>query len=155
MTIHACPHCGVILTKPRSGPDHRRFFAAIHAAFTNWPESHEFTPRDPEHLRAYLLVQANHVDVAFLPAPEGCAENPALLALFRLAVEATGAALAKKAGYMDIRVCEGGVEIRTPRTINHSVVSQKEFGPIRDNVESLIEAAVGVTAQQLLKAEAA
>ncbi len=155
MTIHSCPECGCILTKARSGPDHRRFFGMITKAFEQWPEHHEFQPRDSEVLRAYLLVKSGHFNVKAVPTPLGYAENPAIRDLFRLAVEGTAAAMAAEAGYHDIRVGAAGIEILTPRSIDYRTVSQKEFGPVRDNVQHLIEAALGVPAEQLLRERAA
>lgn len=60
-----CPHCGALFEpkangKPRSTPQHRRFFGLCTAAFDQWPETHAFRPKNPEHLRAWLEVQAQH-----------------------------------------------------------------------------------------------
>ena len=153
--ITHCPDCGAVFGKGRSLQDHRRLFGLLRAAFDQWPEAHVFRPRDPEHLRAYLLVQAQHTDVASIPFPEDCGENAAVKTLFRLAVEATGAALERKAGFVDYRVSSSGVEVVTPRSIDFRTIGQKEFGPIREAVESLIEEAIGVPAVQLLRARAA
>ena len=43
----------------------------------------------------------------------------------------------------------------TPKSINWSTVSQREFGPIRDTVEHIIEGALGVPVDQLLREKAA
>lgn len=153
MTAH-CQECGALLAHPRSVPDHRRFFGLITKAFHHWPEG-EFIPANAEQLRAYLLVKAGHTDTAFIPAPEGCAENPAVMSLFRYSVEGTARAMAGKAGYFELRVSVGGVEIITPRSIDFRTVSRREFGPIRDSVEGLVERALGVPCEQLLREEAA
>ena len=150
----SCPECGAVLTKGRSLPDHRRFFGLVTKAFEQWPEHSDFRPRDVEHLRAYLLVKAGHTDIAHIPAPPEC-ENPAIMVLFKLAVEATGQALERKAGYVDYRVSSGGVEVITPRSIDFRTVGQKQFSPIREAVEALIEDVIGVKAEQLLRARAA
>jgi len=155
MTTH-CPECGCVLVKGRSLPDHRRLFAALHRAMEQWPETHPFQPVNVDQLRAYLLVTAaRHFDVAFIPAPEECATNPSIMSLFRLAVEGTAAALSRKTGYCDIRVGAGGVEILTPKSIDFRSVSQREFGPIRDDIEAAIEEIVGTKIDVLLKARAA
>ncbi len=155
MTLHACPHCGCLLTKARSGPDHRRFFSVVSKAFDHWPHDHEFQPSNAEHLRAYLLVRANHYNIASIPAPEGYAEHASIRSLFRVAVESAASALAGPSGYFDVRVSAAGVEVLTPKSINWSTVSQREFGPIRDTVEHIIETALKVDIQTLLREQAA
>jgi hypothetical protein len=152
--LHSCPHCGCVLTKGRSGADHRRLFAVISAAFDQWPETHEFRPSDPEHLRAYLLVSVGHTHVTSVPVQE-IAGDPKLMALVRPAVEATVAAIAARGSYAFVRVYADGIEVLSPRSISWSSLDQKAFGPIRDAVESLIEASLGVTAEQLLREKAA
>jgi len=44
--------------KPRSTPQHRRFFALIKAAFKHWPEGHEVQCGSAEGLRDYLQIKA-------------------------------------------------------------------------------------------------
>jgi hypothetical protein len=153
--VNHCKECGAVMDGGgRSLPDHRRLFSAIAHAFHHWPEG-EFIPRDPEHLRSYLLLKVGHTNVAFIPAPEGCSENPAVMSLFKYTVEGTANALSGKAGYYELRVSAGGVEIVTPRSLDFRTVSRKEFGPIRDAVEALIELTVGVPVDQLLRENAA
>jgi hypothetical protein len=154
VTLHACPECGCLLTKARSGPDHRRLFALIHAAFHHWPEG-GFQPRDAEHLRAYLLVKSGHFNAIGIPTPEGYAENEALRDLYRVAVESTAKAIDEVTGFHDYRVSASGIELLTPRSINWQTVGQKEFGRIRDAVEGLIETSLGVPVDQLLREKAA
>lgn len=153
--IHSCPHCGCILIKPRSGADHRRYFGLIRAAWMNWPESHPQQFPNEDALRAWLLIEAGHHDVEFIAYPEECEENPAVKALFRLAIEATHAAFTRKRGYATLHVSAGGVEIRSAKSIDFRSVSQKEFGPIREACEAILENALGVSAQELLSEKAA
>lgn len=65
-----CPHCGVELEakpkpkgKPRSVPQHRRYFALIKAAHSHWPETHRFKPMSEEHLRKWLQAKAGYANV--------------------------------------------------------------------------------------------
>lgn len=63
-----CPHCGADLTperkgKPRSVPQHRRYFALIRAAFDHWPEAHRFQPVTEERLRKWLQARAGYATV--------------------------------------------------------------------------------------------
>lgn len=60
-----CPHCGVELEakpkgKPRSIPQHRRYFAMLKATFSHWPEDHRFQPATEEHLRKWLQAKAGY-----------------------------------------------------------------------------------------------
>lgn len=148
-----CPECGAVLVQPRSLADHRRFFGLVRAAFMNWPEAAPFQPSTEEALRGYLLVEANHYDVEFIAYPES--STPEIKKLFRLAVEATHTACTRGRSYSDTRVSAGGIEIRTPKSIDFRSVGQKAFGPIREAVEHIIETAIGVKCEQLLKERAA
>lgn len=63
--MKSCPHCGVELSKPKTGkprsvPQHRRYFALIRAAMNHWPEKHPFQPMSEEHLRKWLQAKAGH-----------------------------------------------------------------------------------------------
>lgn len=64
----SCPHCGAELDqkpkgKPRSVPQHRRYFALCRAAFSHWPEMHRFKPMSEEHLRKWLQAKAGYANV--------------------------------------------------------------------------------------------
>jgi hypothetical protein len=152
--IHSCPECGAILTKIRSPQDHRRFFALINRAFEHWPD-HEFRPSTSEHLRAWLLVSVGYYDAQPIPLNEEMAQNPHLLALARLTVEAAVAAAFRDRDYAFPEFTDNGCEIRRPKSINWETLDQKSFGKIREAVEDAIEAAMGVTADQLLREKAA
>lgn len=63
-----CPHCGTSLEapkrgKPRSVPQHRRYFAMIRAAHAHWPEAHRFKPINDERLRKWLQAKAGYAIV--------------------------------------------------------------------------------------------
>lgn len=145
----SCPHCGGLLTKPRSEPDHRRFFAIIHAAFNQWPETHEFQPDNAEHLRAWLLCKAGYRESTFIPV-EG--DDPAVS---RLAVLGVEGALKAARSYAFVRPVGDGLAIFTARSIAWDTLSQKDFGPIREAVEEIISAEIGVDADALLREKAA
>ena len=152
---HSCPECGCLLGKARSLPDHRRFFGLIRKATDQWPLTHPFQPADEHQLRAFLLVEANYCDVDFIPAPDECGTNPAILALFRSSVEAAYSAVTRRCGYAFLRVTISGAEILTPRSIDFATLDQKAFGPLREAVEAIIENAIGVPSEQLLREQAA
>lgn len=141
----ACPHCGGILHKHRSEPDHRRFFGLINAAFANWRHDHDFQPDTAEHLRAWLLCKAGYREVVTIPI-EG--NHPAVA---RLATIATEAALKASKSYAFIRPSGMGLAVFRPRSIAWDRLSQKEFNPIRQAVEDVITAEIGVEADTLLR----
>ena len=62
-----CPHCGVELEKPRgkprSVPQHRRFFALVRAAHSHWPDTHRFRPMSEEHLRKWLQAKSGYANI--------------------------------------------------------------------------------------------
>ena len=151
-----CPHCGVVLTKIRSLPDHRRFFGVIAKAWENWPEGYsDFQPSSAEHLRSWLLVKAGYHDVTFVPVEAEVTAHPPIMALVRLAVEASLAAVDQRGGYAIVRVSATGLEILSAKSISFATLGQKEFGQIRQAVEEILESTLGVTADQLLREKAA
>lgn len=153
-----CPHCGCLLTKPRSIQDHRRFFSVIAHAFEQWRHDHTFQPSSAEHLRAYLLVESGYhvatpVFVELDAFPE--AERPKALKLVSLAVEASVAAALSQGDYAFVRVVGDTITVLRPKSINFASLSQRDFGPLRDACEQIVEAALGVPAEQLLRERAA
>lgn len=70
-----CPHCGCDIEqkpkgKPRSVPQHRRYFGMIRAAFSHWPEDHRFQPITEERLRKWLQAKAGWSVVKSVPVAE-------------------------------------------------------------------------------------
>ena len=64
--MELCPECGFILKKgdrERSTPQLKRFFKVVRAAHTNWPHSHQFQPRNYQHLRYWLEHKCGHSKV--------------------------------------------------------------------------------------------
>ncbi len=157
---HSCPHCGSMLTKPRSSPDHRRLFALIAKAFHQWPEASEFQPTSAEHLRAYLQCKVGYHECTpvftgnLRLSPEDKQGNVAFQ-LVTAAVEATVAASLAEGTYAFVRVHGDTVAVFRPKSIAWSELDQKAFGPIREAIEAEIESALGVTCEALLRAEAA
>lgn len=48
------------VSRKRSSPHHRLFFAAIQAAYDNWPEQHPEQFANAEELRGWLLCKVGH-----------------------------------------------------------------------------------------------
>jgi len=144
-----CPSCGFVLDghASRSPQDHRRFFAVIRAAYTHWPESHEFQPDNAEHLRAWLLCKAGYRDVSTIPC-EFAEDQPALLRLVAIAAES---AVRAAKGYAFLRPHGGGIAVFSAKSIQWAKIDQKEFNKVREAVEEVIEAETGLKPDQLLK----
>ena len=156
--IQSCPECGAVLGKPRSHSDHRRFFAMIAKAFDNWPHENPFQPSSAEHLRAYLLVEAKYADATPVFVELDCfpeAERQTALKLVSLTVEAAVAAALSQGAYAFVRVVGDTITVFRPRSINFATLGQREFGPLREACEQIIEAALGVDIATLLQSRAA
>lgn len=136
---HRCP-----LSQQRSSEDHRRFFALISAAFDQWPEGADFTPDNAEHLRAWLLCKANYRKTTMIETDEPAATVVAIEAAFRAADT-----------YAFVRPYGDGVAVYSPKSLRFDKTDQKAFNAVRDEVSSIIESVIGVTAEQLLREKAA
>lgn len=146
MALHECPHCGVVLTKHRSSPDHRRFFAVISAAFENWPETHDYQPESREHLRAWLTCKAGYREATPVMLPDDATET--MRVLFRLSIEA---AINAAGGVAFVVPYRDSVAVIRPKSIAWDKVAQKEFNAIRDAVEDVIRSETGLDPEILLR----
>lgn len=146
MTEKSCPHCGGSLESGRSSPDHRRFFALIQAAFHQWKENHEFQPDNSEHLRAWLIAKAGYREGTFVELPDGATDGTRkmFMASLESAIRAAG-------GLGFVKPYRDGVAVVKPKSIAWHKIGQREFGQIRDAVTDIIEAEIGVSADQLLR----
>lgn len=151
----SCPDCGCVIDKGRSVPDHRRLFGLIRAAFCQWSESYAFQPTCEDQLRAWALVQAGWTNVATVEIPAGYAASETERAIFRNAVEGACRVFGGPGGYHELRVGDSSLEVVTAKSIAFATVGRREFNRIRESVEFVIEGALNVTADQLLKQQAA
>lgn len=146
MALHECPECGVVLTKHRSSPDHRRFFAVIAAAFDNWPEAHDYQPESKEHLRAWLTCKAGYREATPVMLPDDATDT--MRVLFRLSI---AAAINAAGGVAFVVPYRDSVAVIRPKSIAWDKVAQKEFNAIRDAVEEVIKAETGLDPDVLLR----
>ena len=150
MSEKTCPHCGCVIVKGRSSPDHRRFFAMIRAAYDHWPAKHEFQPDSAEHLRAWLTCKAGYRESTIIDLPDGATDG--MQRLFVLAIEASVKA-ADGLGF--VRPYNGSVVVFKPRSIAWDTLGQREFAAVRDAISDVIEAETGITVDALLREKAA
>lgn len=143
-----CPTCGLQRTRaPRSPDDHRRFFAVINAAYHHWPEGHEFEPDNVSHLRKWLLCKAGYRDVTTIPV-DYAEDQPGMMKLVTLTVEG---AVKAAGGYAFVRPHGAGLAVFKARSIAWDKIGQKEFNVLRDAVEEIITAEIGMAAAELLR----
>lgn len=146
MALHECPECGVVLTKHRSLPDHRRFFAVIRAAFEHWPSGHEYQPEDTKALRAWLTCKAGYRNSTPIFLPEDATDH--MRVLFRLGIEAS---IRAANGVAFVTPYRDSVAVHTPKSIAFHEMSQSEFGALRTAVEDVIRTETGLDPEILLK----
>ena len=136
-----CPTCGAP-RRHRTESAHKFVFAAIRAAFLNWPELHEFQPTDPEHLRAYLLLRIGHRHESELPigaiSPETAGR---LLVAFVRAVHAHATAVPRGKKLIAM----------WPRSMSYRELGKAEFTRVSNAICDEIKAIIGVDAETLVK----
>lgn len=150
MSEKTCPHCGCVIVKGRSLPDHRRFFALIHAAYHHWPENHRFRPDNSEHLRAWLTAKAGHRNTTELFLPDGA--TPEMKRLYAIGTEA---AIKATGGTGWVVPYNDSLVVISPKSIAWDEIDQKQFSVIRDAVSDVIEAETGIAVDALLREMAA
>lgn len=145
---HRCPVCGSDVRgadKRRSVPQLRRYFALVKAAFTHWPDAHDFRPDNAEHLRRWLQCKAGHHEATRIEIPSG---DPAVMRLARLAAEAAidaadGSAFVKPFG--DVLV------VFKAKSIAFDKLTPAGACQLFDEVGAVIEAEIGIPAERLLR----
>lgn len=145
-----CPNCGTVMEaeapkKQRSLPQHRRFHALCAAAYAAWLETdQDFRPHSISHLRYWLTVQAGRFDV--VKSARILSTDPdkvfALMKAFlahsddeKLFIELDGNLLIEKKAW----------------SIAYDEMDQAEFNRLVNDVTEIIENAIGVSAEKLLK----
>jgi hypothetical protein len=140
-----CPHCGVELEKPkgkpRSVPQHRRYFALIRAAHSHWPENHRFQPTSDEHMRKWLQARAGYhhiqtIDTAGMDATQ--------------AIIAVAAAL-KAADAMNFPVVVGSkFHVVWSKSIDFDTLSHLAACSLFDAVAEVIQAETGLDPDRIM-----
>jgi hypothetical protein len=146
----SCPNCGYVLDGHyRSTPDHNRFFALIESAYEHWPEAHRFQPKSAEHLRGWLLCEANHCTREILQFEyEADDQTRAKILAFGEVLFEACMRQAPRPRYLEWTFA--GLEVRTPKSISHQKCGQKRFNEVRNAVEDVIVAETGVAIDDLL-----
>ncbi len=136
----SCPECGCILNDVRSIPAHRLFFGFLKHAFESWPDGAEFVPDNPEHLRAWALVQAGH------RAPQYVFRfaNKRELQIVQGFVSEEMRVDRARGVYGWPVMQDGGLTILRPASIAFDKLSQKKFNQITESVFKVIRDYAGI-----------
>jgi hypothetical protein len=127
----------------RSAKAHRLYFAAIRAAFENWPESYsDFQPDRPEHLRHWLQCKAGAEwrDIIDFPV----SAHAAVVALIEKLRSEDRSAFVRAAG--------DKLRVFVPKSIAFDEMDEAAMLPLRDAVFAIIEEIVGVDPVDLVRA---
>lgn len=144
--MHSCPHCGVVLEKPRSRNQHNRLFAVATAAFHHWPHGHAFKPKSVDHMRYWLTVEAGRFDVVM---------NLRVLSVDPIALQALldGVLRQSKDETLFVDIDGDLVTVRrvhSIKTTGPDAMPQREFAQLCSEVDAVLEAN-GMDPEQLLK----
>ena len=143
-----CPSCGTVIEpeapkkgKPRSVPQHRRYFALIRAAFYHWPDKHSFRPMSEEHLRKWLQAKAGHRTVTTIDTA-GMTNEQAAAAI---------AAQVKKAGPFAFHEAKGSrfYSIESV-SVDFDTLPHLEACGLFDAVADIIEAETGLRCDDMI-----
>lgn len=143
-----CTHCGVELeakpksnSKPRSVPQHRRYFALIKAAHSHWPETHRFKPMSEEHLRKWVQAKAGYATVRTVDTA-GMDTQSAIVAV---------AAMLAAADPMHFTSVTGArFHVIESKSINFDTLPHLAACALFDAVAETIEAETGLRAEQIM-----
>ena len=143
-----CPHCGCDINKPadRSTQQLRRYFKLIRSAFDAWPEAHEFHPRSADELRKWLQAKAGHRKFVMLDV------DPGNVDLVKSVVTTLLEMLQDYAWTVPMR--DGRLAIVMSDSIKYESMGHQAFCNLNDDVEALIEHAIGVSVDDLLRESA-
>lgn len=135
-----CPECGCVLNDARSAEHLRAFFGFIKFVFENWPGEATFTPDNPEHLRAYLLVKAGHRQPHHLFR---FANKRELQIVQGFVIEEMRADRARGVYGWPVDM-DGGLAILRPASIAFDKISQKKFNEVSEAVFKVIYDLTGI-----------
>ena len=145
MTTAPCEHCGGYPSpkrgKPRSVPQHRRYFAMIRAAFHHWPEAHEFHPVSEEHLRRWCQAKAGH---RVVNAIETDSMTPAQ------AVLATSSAIKAAGPFSFVSAVGSTLYVITSSSIDFNTLPHLAACALFDDVADVIEAETGLKVDDIM-----
>lgn len=140
-----CPCCDYTWEpgRPRSLPQHRRFFAIVKQAFDNWPESHDRQFASSDECRRWLVAKAGYRDTV-LDVPLVAVRPDVIITIVSAALQACnpGAFAAVKGGRLLV--------VRA-KSIKFSSMRPQEFGALCDDVAAVVERETGIVVDEALQ----
>lgn len=134
-------------TDSRSSRHHRLFFAAIAKAFFNWPESHEFQPKDDEHLRAWLLCKARYCTIETHELQDA--------SMAEIVSDIVGQSLNDTKPHGFAVYNNNLVYVLKPKSIAWEKLQQKEFNKISQDISDILKAEINMSLDDFKGEEAA
>jgi hypothetical protein len=134
----------------RSLPQLKRYHAMIRAAFHQWPEAHlsEHGIGSEDDLRKHLQMRVGHKEIAVVIDDIGSMSKAVAMTVATAAFKAAGA--------YSMPVMHGDkLVIFVPKSVAFHKMAHTDFCKLSDDVEAIIEAEIGVKADQLLREKAA
>ena len=147
MTDH-CPACGFVLDearrgKPRSLVQLKRYHKLMRVAFDNWPEASELQFSSVEAFRKHHEMAAGHREIGARIPLSGISKEKALF-LAEAAIRASGSYAVRK-------FYKGELIVWRPKSISFAKLGHNAACALMADVEALIEAAIGVSGDDLLR----
>lgn len=141
-----CPHCGVETearpkSKPRSVPQHRRYFAMIRAAFSHWPHDHRFQPLTEERLRKWLQAKAGYAIIKSVETAQMTTQQ---------AIAAISAELATADPIHFTSASDTLFNIIQSKSIDFDTLPHREACALFDDVADVIECETGLKVSQIM-----
>lgn len=140
-----CEHCGGYpspkQSKPRSVPQHKRYFAMLRQAYHHWPEAHHFQPANEEHLRKWLQAKSGHRKVDTI---ETDGMTPAQ------SVGVIAAAMKRAGPYAFVSAVGSKLYILTSESIDFDTLPHLAACALFDDVADVIEAETGLKLEDIM-----
>lgn len=133
----------LVPVEERSAASHNQFFASISEAFNNLPEDQAERFKSAEHLRKWALIQAGFRDERSVV----CSSHAEALRL--------AAFIEPMDDYAVVTVAGAAVRVYTARSQSFRAMPKGEFQRSKDAVLDVLAKLLGVTVDDLKKAEAA
>lgn len=145
--MSTCPHCGCDTDKPKAGkprsvPQHRRYFALIRAAMMHWPEGHRFQPAGEDHLRKWLQAKAGYRDVQTIDTANMTTTQ---------AVAAIAAVIKQADAHHFVEAVAGTFYVVTSKSIAFGELTHLAACALFDAVAEIIEIETGVRCDDMIR----
>lgn len=144
--MKSCPHCRCEIEppsagRPRSVPQHRRYFAMVRAAHLHWPDSHDFRPHSETHLRKWLQCKAGYHKVMTVDTAGMTPEQ---------AVSMVAAAMREAGDHPFTKAVGTRLYVFTSQSIDFDTLPHRAACSLFDAVAEVILAETGLKPDQIM-----